>query len=232
MSQLNELKIDNGGLNMVAGWVMNGDIIMIEQMPIIGGYAGGVEETTICNVATHLATFALYNGSYHLDGPVHVRWGITTARETLQCAGHAAAAIDAKTNCLIANQYYPLAGPCTEMCLLETAAQAITDTGSGRELMSGSASAKGVALDMTTGMEARIMGEAAAGVAGMPIDKVNEILDNLIKMYEGNYATAPKGKRFQDCYDVKTITPTQEYIEVYDKAKEKLEDLGVKMKWC
>jgi len=230
ISQLNELKIDNNALHMIAGWALNGDIIMVEQMPIFGGYAGGVEETAICDVATHLASFTLFNGSYHLDGPVHIRWGITTAREALQVAGHAAAAIDANTDLLIANQYYPIAGPCTEMCLLETAAQAITDTASGRELMSGSASAKGVALDYTTGMEARIMGEAAQAVAGMKVEKVNEILDNLIKLYEGNYAKAPKGKRFQECYDVKSVKPTEEYIQVYDKAKATLASLGVEIK--
>lgn len=215
---------------MIAGWVLNGDIIMVEQMPIFGGYAGRLEQTTICNVATHLASFAILNGSYHLDGPIHIRWGITTSRETLACAGHAARAIDENTDLLIANQYYPLAGPCTEMCLLETAAQAITDTASGRELLSGSASAKGVALDFTTGMEARIMGEAALAMAGMKIETVNEILDNLIKKYEGNYKTAPKGKRFQECYDVVKVVPTREYLEVYGKALDTLRELGVEIR--
>ncbi len=203
---------------------------MVEQMPIFGGYAGRLEQTTICNVATHLASFAILNGSYHLDGPIHIRWGITTSRETLACAGHAARAIDENTDLLIANQYYPLAGPCTEMCLFETAAQAITDTASGRELLSGSASAKGVALDFTTGMEARIMGEAALAMAGMKIETVNEILDNLIKKYEGNYKTAPKGKRFQECYDVVKVVPTREYLEVYGKALDTLRELGVELR--
>jgi len=230
ISQLNELKIDNNALHMIAGWVLNGDIIMVEQMPIFGGYAGGLEETTICDVAAHLASFTLFNGCYHLDGPIHIRWGITTAREVLQVAGYAGAAIDANTDLLIANQYYPIAGPCTEMCLLETAAQAITDTASGRELVSGSASAKGVALDYTTGMEARMMGEAAQAVAGMKVDEVNEILDKLVKTYEGNYVNAPKGKTFQECYDVKSVKPTEEHLQVYENAKATLASLGVEIK--
>lgn len=199
-------------------------------MPIFGGYAGGVEETAICDVATTLASFSIMSGSYHLDGPIHIRWGITTSRETLQIAAHAAAAIDANTDLLIANQYYPVAGPCTEMCLLETAAQAITDTASGRELLSGSASAKGVALDYTTGMEARIMGEAAAAVAGMKVDEVNKILEMLISSYEKDYAKAPKGKNFRECYDVKTVTPSPEYLAIYDQAVKKLKGMGVPFK--
>jgi methylamine--corrinoid protein Co-methyltransferase len=212
--------------NMLAGWIAQGNTIMIEQMPIFGGYSGGVEETTICDIATTLASFTIYNANYHLDGPIHIRWGITTARETLQIAAHAAAALD-HTDLLLANQYYPVAGPCTEMCLLETAAQAISDTASGRELLSGSAAAKGVVQDKTTGMEARIMGEAAAATCGMKISDVNEILEKLVSSYEGNYKTAPAGKKFQDCYDVKTVKPTDEYLKVYDGAVAKLRDLGL-----
>jgi methylamine--corrinoid protein Co-methyltransferase len=230
VSQLNELKIDMAGLNMIAGWTANGDTIMVEQMPIFGGYCGGIEETAICDVATTLASFSLFSGNFHLDGPIHIRWGITTSRETLQIAAHAAAAVDANTDLLLANQYYPIAGPCTEMCLLETAAQAITDTASGRELLSGSAAAKGVVVDKTTGMEARIMGEAAIATAGMKISKVNEILEALVSSYEKNYPKAPSGKRFQECYDVKTVKPTEEYIKVYDTAKASLKQFGLNMK--
>jgi len=229
-SQLNELKVDMAALNMLAGWTANGNTIMIEQMPIFGGYCGGVEETAICDVATTLASFTMFSGNYHLDGPIHIRWGITTSRETLQIAAHVAAAVDANTDLLLANQYYPIAGPCTEMCLLETAAQAITDTASGRELLSGSAAAKGVAMDKTTGMEARIMGEAARATAGMKIPEVNAIIEKLVSNYEKNYTKAPAGKTFSECYDVLTVKPTAEYIKVYDGAVKKLRDAGLDIK--
>ena len=151
------------------------------------------------------------------------------ARGTLQVAAHAAAAIDANTDLLLANQYYPIAGPCTEMCLLETAAQAINDTASGRELLSGSAAAKGVVQDKTTGMEARIMGQAAAAAAGMKVSDINDILNKLIPIYEAHYTDAPAGKTFQECYDVTTVRPTKEYLEVYDGACKVLTDLGLDM---
>ena len=56
------------GLNMLAGWTTVGDTIMIEQMPILGGYPGGIEETAICDVATTLGSFACFSGNFHLDG--------------------------------------------------------------------------------------------------------------------------------------------------------------------
>lgn len=229
-SQLNELKIDMAALNMLAGWTTNGNTIMIEQMPIFGGYTGMAEETAICDVATTLASFTIFSGNFHLDGPIHIRWGTTTSKETLQVAGHAAAAVDANTDLLLANQYYPMAGPCTEMVLIETAAQAIVDTASGRELLSGSAAAKGVVQDKTTGMEARVMGEAARSAAGMNVAELNKMLLPIVADYEKLYTNAPAGKTFQECYDVKSIKPTAEYLEVYDKAVKRLNQYGFEFK--
>ncbi len=227
VSQLNELKIDLDAISVMAHYQGNSNIIMDEQMPIFGGYAGGIEETAIVDIATHLNAFVMSNATWHLDGPVHIRWGSTNTRETLMIAGWTCATISEFTDILSGNQYYPCAGPCTEMCLLEASAQAITDTASGREILSGVAAAKGVVQDKTTGMEARMMGQAAKATAGMEIEEVNRIIDNLVKMYEKNYATAPQGKTFQECYDVKTITPTEEYVTVYEGARKKLENLGL-----
>lgn len=226
-SQLNELKIDNSALNMLAGWHAAGDIIMMEQMPIFGGYAGGAEETAICDVATTIASYAIFNCDIHLDGPIHIRWGTTTARESLQIASHVAVALDTNTDLLTANQYYTMAGPCTEMCLLESAAQAIADTASGRELLSGVASARGVSKDRTTGMEARIMGEAAMAAGGMEPSEANEILLNIIPCYERYYNNPPTGKSFRECYDVRNVVPTEEYLNVYEKALRTLSQCGI-----
>ncbi|WNY25933.1 hypothetical protein MsAc7_15000 [Methanolapillus millepedarum] len=227
VSQLNELKIDLEAISVIAHYHGNSDIIMDEQMPIYGGYAGGLEETAIVDVASHLNAFVMSGASWHLDGPVHIRWGSTNTRETLAVAGWTCSAISNHTDFLSGNQYYPCAGPCTEMCFLELAAQAITDSASGREILSGVAAAKGVVENKTTGMEARMMGEVARAAAGVDIAEINKILDKLIPLYEKNYATAPAGKTFQECYDVKTVTPTAEHVKVYEGAKKKLEQLGL-----
>ena len=221
--------MDMTGLNMLAGWTTVGDTIMIEQMPILGGYTGGVEETAICDVATTLGSFACFSGNFHLDGPIHIRWGTTSTRETLTIAAHAAAALDMNTDFLLANQYYTLAGPCTQMCLMEIAAQAITDTASGRELLSGVASAKGVTQNKTTGMEARMMGEVALATCGMEISTVNSILDQVIGMYEKDFVHAPQGKSFKDCYDVRELEPSDEYVDIYDHTIDLLVKCGFDM---
>jgi methylamine--corrinoid protein Co-methyltransferase len=118
----------------------------------------------------------------------------------------------------------------TEMCLLETAAQAINDTVSGRELLSGSAAAKGVVLDKFTGMEARIMGEAARCAAGQSVSDMNETIQKLLDIYQPHYVDAPAGVTFQECYDVTTVRPKKEYLEVYDKAVQTIRDCGLDIK--
>lgn len=229
-SQLNELKIDIDFLRENQHIRDIGAVAMTEQMPIVGGFLPNVECAAISDVATHLAAFAIFGASYHLDGPIHVRWGTTVARETCQVAGHAALAMDRNTDCLIANQYYTLAGPCTEMCLLETAVQAMTDTASGRELVSGVAAAKGVAENYTTGIEARVMGEVAMATCKMDVAKANEVINAVLATHEKNYKTAPKGKKFEECYDPVKILPTDEHLKVYENAMKKLEECGLPLK--
>jgi len=75
VSQLCELKIDLDAIAVIAHYSANSDIIMDEQMPIFGGYAGGIEETTIVDIATHINGVLICNASWHLDGSVHIRWG-------------------------------------------------------------------------------------------------------------------------------------------------------------
>jgi methylamine--corrinoid protein Co-methyltransferase len=226
-SQLNELKVDMSVLNMIAAWHLSGDNILVEQMPIVGGYSGGLEETAICDVASTIASFAFLNADIHLGGPIHIRWGTTTNRQSLQVAAHTAMAIDTNTDLLLANQYYALAGPCTEMNLLETAAQAMCDTVCGRELLSGVASNKGVRMDMVSGMEARMMGEAAMASCGIGVHEANEILDRIVSWYEKFYFKVPAPKRFQECYNVDEITPTEEYMSVYDSSLNTLSNCGI-----
>ena len=205
-SQLNELKVDMSVLNMIAAWHLSGDNILVEQMPIVGGYSGGLEETAICDVASTIASFAFLNADIHLGGPIHIRWGTTTNRQSLQVAAHTAMAIDTNTDLLLANQYYTLAGPCTEMNLLETAAQAMCDTVCGRELLSG---------------------EAAMASCGIEVHEANEILDRIVSWYEKFYFKVPAPKRFQECYNVDEITPTEEYMSVYDSSLNILSNCGI-----
>jgi len=232
-SQLNELKIDIDFLRENQHIRDIGAVAMTEQMPIFVGFLPTVEAACVSDVATSLGAFGFFGTSWHLDGPIHVRWGITTARETVQISGSANLALDRNSNVLTGDQYYTLAGPATEMTLLESAVQAITNCASGRELVSGVASAKGCILDKTTGMEARVMGEACIATTKMNVPKSNEVMNAILAKYEPNYKEAAgfnnrfSGKHFAEIYEPVSVMPTKEYLSVYEKAMGTLDDCGL-----
>jgi len=72
-----------------------------------------------------------------------------------------------------------------------------------------------------------MMGEAAIATAGMKVNDVNDLLDVLVRGYSKHFSKAPQGKRFQDCYNVKKILPSKEYLDVYDDAKKSLVEIGL-----
>ena len=109
----------------------------------------------------------------------------------------------------------------------KTAAQAIVDTVSGRELLSGVAPGKGVLQDKATGLESRMLGEASSAACGMSIEAANNVVDNILHRYELNYKNAPLGKKFQECYDLDTLTPSQEYLDVYENAMHTISMCGM-----
>ena len=111
VSQLAELKIDSDTLLMVAYHLDNSNVMDVEYMPIMGGIFGTVEQTIISDVAGHLATLALYSGSLALDGCTHVRWGVTSTRETLQVMAHAGVALDRNTRILDGSIVYAAGDP-------------------------------------------------------------------------------------------------------------------------
>ena len=229
--QRNEMKIDLICLNMLAASEISGDNVMFEELPIFGGYCGGAEETAICDVAMSLASFALFGADVHTDGPIHIRWGVTTARETLKVLAHVAVALDTNTDVLLGSMYYTYAGPCTEMCFMENAAQAIVDAVTGREVITTCASAKGVVLDKTTGMEARFAAKVAQAASGLKTDFANEVLDELTAYYEPFFGTRSEGLTFQECYDLETVRPTDEHVKVYSRAIDRIRDLGVNIRY-
>lgn len=223
---MNELKVNRTGMMMQAACEISGSVIMTEALPIYGGYAGGAEETAICDVAESLAAFVVCGSHIHVDGPIHLKHGTSTRRETLRVLGHVGVALDRNTDFLLGSMYYVGAGPCTEMCFLENAAQALVDAASGREFSAMSASAKGSALDKTTGMEARFAGKTLQAASGMKVEDVNYALDAIIKQYE-SVMDIPEGYRFQDCYDLSTLEPTSFHQEVYAITADKLRPLGI-----
>lgn len=82
-------------------------------------------------------------------------------------------------------------------------------------------------LDHISPLECKFCGEMLTASAGIRRKTANEISKVLTPKFESMLWNPPIGKRFQDCYDLKTLRPTQEWLDIYLRVKRELIDLGV-----
>jgi hypothetical protein len=80
-----------------------------------------------------------------------------------------------------------------------------------------------------TGLEAGFQGEVgvAATRSGITREKANEIALKLLEKYQDTFDTPKRGKPFQEAYDLKSITPIQEWQDCYRRVKGELTKLGL-----
>jgi methylamine--corrinoid protein Co-methyltransferase len=86
--------------------------------------------------------------------------------------------------------------------------------------------ARAVLNDYVTPMEMLGSVEINESCVGMSRSQGNELAIELLSKYEDKIDNAPVGKRYQDCYDVDTGLPCQEYVNLYGEVKEELRLLG------
>jgi methylamine--corrinoid protein Co-methyltransferase len=129
------------------------------------------------------------------------------------------------THCI----FYSNAGPCTDMYLYQIAAMTIGSTVVGGNV-NGACGLEGRKTDYFTGFDARFMGEVAHASVSMKMNDANEMIKELLSKYEDRIENPPLGKRFQECYDVKTVTPSKEYLDLYTRVKKELEDMGLEFR--
>jgi methylamine--corrinoid protein Co-methyltransferase len=199
--------------------------------PIMGGYAGGPEATAIVHVAHHFLGLLAFGAQWHDGFPLHLMQGCNSTRDLLWLISVTGQALARNTHLLIGVSPFTAAGPCTEMVVQEIAATVLAATVSGLHLNL-VAVARNKLPERSSGMEARIGAETAYLIAeqGITRKKANEIVKRILREYESNIPDAPQGKRFDECYDLKTVRPTQEYLDVYDRCKEQLTKFGIEYK--
>jgi len=196
--------------------------------PIMGGYAGGPEATAIVHVAHHFLGLLAFGAQWHDGFPLHLMQGCNSTRDLLWLVSVTGQALARNTHLLIGVSPFTAAGPCTEMVVQEIAAVVLAATVSGLHLNL-VAVARNKLPERSSGMEARIGAETGHLIAKQGITRkgANEIVKKILREYESSIPEAPQGKRFDECYDLKTVRPTQQYLDVYDRCKEQLTKFGL-----
>lgn len=225
---LNELKVDFDFFKKVIHNQYQGNIIdACIGGPIFGGYCGGPEGTAITGVAEVIQGYVMCNPNTFSMYPSSMFTSTSTDRVSIWVGCAVPMAIKSSGFDLVLAMYVGgNAGPCTEMLCDEVTAQSVAQTVSGVSALYGAVGSRMVKTDYVTGMESRILYETSKAATGLTLSEANTIVKELIGRYEDSVKIRdiPEGKSFTECYNIKELTPNAEYVELWEKRKEKLKD--------
>jgi methylamine--corrinoid protein Co-methyltransferase len=222
-----ELKTTYTAFHKIAHAINCGSKIYSGSDSFVGGYAGGPEATAIVAIATMLLSPIIRKATYFGTAIQDIRYGGNSNREGIWTTSIVQQALSKNTNLLSTSVTTQLAGPCTEMLLYECAVTTINDSVSGACASKGPRTIAGKYPNHITPLECKFCGEVIKACASMKRNDANEIIKELIPKYEEKLKNPPKGKPFQECYDLKALKPSKEWLEIYTKIKKELIDLGV-----
>jgi len=224
---LAEMKVNFETLNRLAFIQITGGNIGSTALPILGGYAGGAPGTALVMMAYYLLGILLFQGTYHLTGPVHFRHGCSTTRDILWVFSVVGRAASRNTHYPAIALWYAAAGPATKMYFYEAAAANLCFVPSGYGGVQTVHPAKAVVEDCVTLLEAHFCVDLAHAITGMSADRANGLVNQLLAKYEGEIKLAPTGKRYQECFDLETGKPSDDYLRLYEETKSELTSLGI-----
>jgi len=224
---ISEMKIDFGAMNKVAYLLNWGANIGAESSPILGGYCGGPAGTAVVSTAYVLMGLLVHRGSYQLTFPVHFKYGCSTPRDVLWAVSASCQAASRNIPMPVIWLGYIAGGPNTKIFFYESAAYLLCTVTSGAPSAQTPHPAKAVKIDGITPMEAKFGVEMAKAASKFDRQKANELVIRLLEKYESQIETAPTGSKYQECYDIITGKPSQEYLWLYNEVKEELTRMGI-----
>jgi methylamine--corrinoid protein Co-methyltransferase len=203
--------------------------IRSESPTMIGGYTGGPEATALCSIATDILQFPITGA--HLPGSpsYDIRYAGNCGRHGIWTQSIATQAITRNSNILQMKTINQVAGPFTKMFFLETISGMTAASASGQTFTISPRSAGGSVKNHLTPLECWYNAAVFKGAAGISLAKANEIVREVIPQFEDELNNPPKGKSFQELYDLKTLTPCEEYVKLYMEMREYATSLGIDM---
>lgn len=231
VAMFNELMIDRDNMVRAASSIEYGMANASLATVMVGGLAGDAPGAAVVQVASFLAANIVCRADYHLCHPIHIRHVSTSARGCMWLQSVVCQAFARNAPSIIVCDIYPKSGALTKELLYEVAANALAITVSGGHL-EGVGSADGSAPN-GTGLEARLMGEVgrAAARQGLTREEANVMILELLKKYEHVFEMegGNPGRPFDEVYDMTTLRPVEEWMDMYNQVKEYLNSIGLAM---
>jgi methylamine--corrinoid protein Co-methyltransferase len=222
-----ELKTSYASLHKVVHAINCGGPIFAGTSSVIGGYAGPVEGSAIAMVAASLLQIAVHQSGWASCSVIDMRYNGNCGRDAQWAISVAHQGNARNTHLMTQAVLNQVAGPCTDMLLYESAVGMMNLSVTGISFSIGPRSAGGKYADYISPLECKFCAEVLKGSAGMKRSAANELAKAILPKYEENLRNPPKGKSFTECFDVKTLRPTKEWMDIYIRVKNELVDLGV-----
>lgn len=227
VSAPSEFKTNYDLLSKVAHIVRIGAHMEAYLNIIYGGYLGGAEGVAIGLAAGLIVVNQNYMGTTISVSSAHPFLHSDATPESLWAQSLAFQAISRNSKMLTASLSKPAAGPGTKTLLYENAAFIISGVASGLTVPQASMTATGTNSCHCSGLESRFGAEIAHAAAGMSRAQADEIIKNLLAIYEEDLTSKPIGKPFQEVYDLKSLQPTPEWLGTYHEVKNELVGMGL-----
>ncbi|MEE8421066.1 MAG: monomethylamine:corrinoid methyltransferase, partial [Dehalococcoidales bacterium] len=217
-----EMKIDFDGLNKVAYALAAGNLIFAENGVILGGISGGPAGTAVVTAAYNPVDILVLRGAVQHPFPTHFELSSAT-RDAIWARSLATQAATRNSSLPVVNLGYSASGPMTKMSIYEYSAWVIGAVASGSSIEIAS-QAKGIILDHGGPMEPIFINHVAHAAAGLTRQEANRIVQGLLAKYEDNLRTPPAGKAYQECYDMASGEPVQEFVELHRELRKEMTD--------
>ena len=222
-----ELKTGFSALYKVAHSLVCNAQIHAGYWSFIGGYAGGPEGATLVSIAAAILQLLTSQASMVSGSVMDMRYIGNCGRDAVWANSVSWQAQSRNMRRLSFGIGNPVSGACTDMLLHEAIVGYLNCAVSGNAFPTGIRTAGGNQRDCTTGLESKFAAEVYKTSCGVKRPDANEIVKKILPKYEDQLTKPPKGKSFTECFDLKTLKPTKEWQEIYDRVWIELEDLGL-----
>ena len=95
--------------------------------------------------------------------------------------------------------------------------------------MQGAGTTGGFFPDRVTGLEARFIAEVSAASLGLTRQDAAQLVQEILPHYQATITSPNRGRPFNEVYNVETVQPTTEWLDMYYAVKEDLRRMGLKL---
>jgi methylamine--corrinoid protein Co-methyltransferase len=224
-----EMKIGFPSFHKAAVAIGYGSYYYSGSTTMIGGYAGGAEGCALSNIATVLLQFPILQANAPGCSIYDIRTDSTCSRHALWALSIVEQAIGGNTWIPAYKVINQSAGPCTPEILYTSAAGLITAGVSGMAYTVGPRSAGGRFKDYLTPLEHWFCADVFEASAQLNLSQANELVLYLLSRYEDSLKNPPRGKSFQECFNIRTGEPGEEWRRIDQEVRADLESRGMKL---